>query len=146
MEIERKWTLTCFNLDDSFVKTEITQCYVDGVRYRWASGIYTKTIKSKPSLCRLELEKQIDSEEFIKNYRISNEKIQKTRYTSEKYPGFCVDEFYEPVEGLMIAEQEFSSIEEAQKFNVFYERPFCLVYAEVTGNHNYFCEQIAKKK
>ncbi len=122
MEIERKFLIKeiPFNLD-AFEKNEISQGYISAdpaVRIRQKNDIYILTIKSGGLIERHEFEKEINEKEYKElSKMVVGNIISKTRYKIP-YNGYTIelDIFHDSFEGLIYAEVEFPSIEEAANF------------------------------
>ena len=122
MEIERKYIVKQipFSLD-SYVKHEIEQGYISTdpvVRIRKSDDSYYLTIKSAGYLVRNEFEKEISLEEYNElSPMVCSNIISKTRYKIP-YETYTIelDIFHKAFNGLIYAEVEFDSVEEAESF------------------------------
>ena len=122
MEIERKYIIeeTPKNLEN-FVSKKIKQGYISTspvIRIRQLDDDYILTIKGKGLLAREEHEINISKNEFYSLHeKVDGLVIDKTRYyiPYEKYT-IELDVFHKDYEGLILAEVEFESIEEANIF------------------------------
>lgn len=122
MEIEKKFLVTNidFNLDN-YNYDNITQGYISTspvIRIRQKSNTFFLTCKSKGLLVRDEFEIEITKDEYLKLMdKIDNYLITKRRYyIPYKNLNIELDVFENQLKGLVIAEVEFSSIEEANSF------------------------------
>ena len=124
-EIEKKFLVTELpqNLE-SYPHSEITQGYIritgDGTeeRVRRKGARFLHTIKSGKGLIRKESEKEISEKEFSELWPMTEGmRIIKTRYDIE-YVGVLIelDIFSGNLDGLIVAEVEFESEEESEKF------------------------------
>ena len=138
MEIERKFLMKKLpeNLND-YSSTEISQGYISispAVRIRQRNDKYFLTIKSGGLMERIEVEKDITRKEFEElSTIVKGNVIKKTRYLIPfQNHTIELDVFHDKFEGLIMAEIEFESTEEAEKFNMpdFF-------YMDVTENPAY---------
>ena len=138
MEVERKFLIKNipFNLEN-YKHKEIEQSYISyepETRLRKLNDKYYLTKKSNGTLIREEDEKVISNElynELIIN-RLNNT-IMKRRYYIPYNDLLIEFDIYKGIlEGLMVAEIEFDSIEESKKFII----PSWF-YKEVTDNTNF---------
>ena len=138
MEIERKFLLKELPKDlDKYSSTEISQGYISTepvVRIRQRNDNFYITIKSGGLMERIEVEKDITEKEFKElSTIVKGNVIKKTRYLIpfEKHT-IELDVFHGDFEGLILAEIEFDSKEEADRFNMpdFF-------YKDVTENPAY---------
>jgi CYTH domain-containing protein len=140
-EIERKFLVNSF-LDsiEDFPKQEIMQGYLQSnnpeleERVRKANEEYFHTIKSVGTLSREEREERISKSDFEFLWPLTERRrIKKTRY---KIPGqdftIEVDVYRGDLEGLIIAEVEFTSLEGAEEF-----QPLPWFGIEVTEDKRY---------
>jgi CYTH domain-containing protein len=124
-EIERKWLVSEVpNISESSAE-EIRQGYLmvapDGSeeRVRERAGVFYFTRKGVGSLERTEEEQQIPRHEFLSLWeKTDGRRVEKTRYRIP-YEGLTieVDVYRGALAGLVLAEVEFSSLREAQKFS-----------------------------
>ena len=124
-EIERKFLVKELPIDlESYPSNEIQQGYIqitdDGTeeRVRKKGERFYHTVKSGEGLVREESEREISPEEFHKLWsKTEGKRIIKTRYDIE-YGGLLIelDIFSGSMQGLVVAEVEFSSEEESSKF------------------------------
>lgn len=146
-EIERKFLVKGDFKPFAAKETRITQGYLSSVpertvrvRIKGVSGFITiKGIGSASGASRYEWEKEIPVEEVEQLLEICEPGvIDKTRYLiqSGKHT-FEVDEFYGENEGLVVAEVELSSEDEA------FEQPEWLG-EEVTGDVRYYNSMLMK--
>ncbi len=148
-EIERKFLVKGEFRNLAHKKTRITQGYLCSVpertvrvRTKGDHGYITiKGIGNESGASRYEWEKQIPVEEVQELLKICEPGvIDKTRYqvkASGKHT-FEVDEFYGDNEGLIVAEVELQSEDEA------FEKPSWLG-KEVTGDVKYFNSMLMKQ-
>jgi adenylate cyclase len=147
IEIERKFLVKGDFKSESEKATRITQGYLSSVaertvrvRIKGSKGFVTiKGVASVSGASRYELEKEITVEEANELLKICEPGvIDKTRFlvTKGKHT-FEVDEFYGENEGLIVAEVELSSEEEA------FDRPSWLG-EEVTGDARYYNSMLIK--
>ncbi|MBO4863427.1 MAG: CYTH domain-containing protein [Eubacterium sp.] len=124
MEIERKYIVKEIpaKLDlNSYESSEIEQGYLDidpVVRIRRKGDRFFLTIKSDGLLVRNEFEKEISKEDYEElSPMIRSNIITKTRYKIP-YGTYTIelDIFHKAFEGLIYAEVEFTSVEEAESF------------------------------
>lgn len=147
-EIERKFLVSSFEFkQDATNHSRIVQGYLNSspertvrVRIKGIEGFLTIKGKSNESgMTRFEWEKKIsvpEAEALLKLCEPGS--IKKIRYeVNFKNHLFEVDEFYDENEGLLLAEIELSSEEEA------FEKPSWLG-EEVTGNKMYYNSYLSK--
>lgn len=122
MEIERKYLIPNLpNLSDANDIIIIEQGYISispVIRIRRANERYILTCKGKGLMAREEFELFLEKEEYLKlREKTDNHMIEKKRYLfpSDDYT-IELDVFQGPLKGLILAEVEFSSMEEAQAF------------------------------
>jgi len=149
LEIERKFLVAGEFRDLAFKKSRIRQGYLASgkggtVRIRTKGEKGYITIKGKSNaagISRYEWEKEISIEDAQELLLLCTEGyIDKFRYEIEVGEHvFEVDEFLGANEGLVIAEVELGSVEEA------YIRPSWLG-EEVTGNRKYYNSQLVKHR
>jgi len=122
MEIERKFLADPASLDlEMYAKTEMTQGYLftDPVlRIRQKDDSYILTVKSGGLLAREEYEIDLTREQYENMAgSVKGLFIRKTRYLIPCPPYTIeLDLFHGSLEGLIYAEVEFPSIEEAEAF------------------------------
>ena len=148
IEIERKFLVTSDAYkEEAFNKTRITQGFLSThkertvrVRINGEAGVITvKGISSQDGLSRFEWEKEILKEEAKSLLKLCEPKIiDKVRYEVKVGSHiFEVDEFLADNEGLVIAEVELKSKEEA------FKKPDWLS-EDVTGIVKYYNSQLQK--
>ena len=122
MEIECKYLIEETPSDfKNFPSKRIRQGYISTtpvIRIRQLGDDYILTIKGKGLLAREEFELFISEDEFINlSKKVDNHIIDKTRYYIP-YQNYIIelDIFHAQLEGLILAEVEFPSIEEANAF------------------------------
>ncbi len=125
MEIERKFLVKKipFNLE-KFKKYEIRQAYLsypkseETVRLRQQDDTYYRTIKTKGSIARVEIETKISKEEFEKDWlkKVSGV-VSKTRYLIP-HGEFTIelDIYKDALSGLITAEVEFESLDKCELY------------------------------
>lgn len=122
MEIERKFLISNINFDlNNYSYDIITQGYISTspvIRIRQKNNEYYLTCKSKGMLARKEFEIKIKKNEFLNLFKkVDNHLIIKKRYYIPlNHLIIELDVFEKQLKGLIIAEVEFSSIEEANSF------------------------------
>lgn len=122
MEIERKFLADPTALDlEMYTKTEMTQGYLftDPVlRIRQKNDSYILTVKSGGLLAHEEYEIDLTREQYERMAgSVQGLFIQKTRYLIPCPPYTIeLDLFHGSLEGLVYAEVEFPSVEEAKAF------------------------------
>lgn len=132
MEIERKFLIKEIpdylkdNLDILEPKN-IIQYYIGDnpeIRIRLSNNIFTLTIKSGQGLVRHEVETDITEEDFNSIINMGQfPYVSKTRYNVPIDNNIIELDIYENMEGLITAEVEFNTIEDAENFvppNWFY--------------------------
>ncbi|MCF7559467.1 CYTH domain-containing protein [Sabulilitoribacter multivorans] len=148
IEIERKFLVKSDVFKtDAFKKTRIIQGFLNSdkqrtvrVRIKEETGFLTiKGLSSKNGLSRFEWEKEITKQDAEVLLNLCEPTIiDKTRYeVTVKNHTFEVDEFFGDNQGLVIAEVELESENEA------FEKPNWLG-EEVTGNIKYYNSQLSK--
>lgn len=122
MEIERKWLVEEVP-DLRGVKGEsICQAYISTapvIRIRQKGKRYELTVKGSGLMAREEMNLPIDELAFLRLLtKAEGRIIKKTRYVLPLENGLKVelDHFASPMEGLYLAEIEFSSVAEANAF------------------------------
>lgn len=144
-EIERKFLVKGEFRDQAYSKSRIVQGYISSargrtvrVRIRDDKGYLTiKGPSNIGGLVRFEWEKEIPLDEAMQLMKICEPGIiDKTRYLVKSgRHTFEVDEFYGENLGLIMAEVELSSPDEA------YEKPD-FIGEEVTGDRRYYNSQL----
>lgn len=124
-EIERKYLIKSIPFDLSeFQFEEILQGYISEpeddltVRVRKKGEKYFKTLKKKGLTSRLENEIEIDKNLFNELWsKTKNRRLRKTRYIIP-YNDLTIelDIFKDNLDGLIIAEVEFKSLEQSSQF------------------------------
>ena len=147
MEIERKFLLVD---DPGLAEAEsrrIEQGYLaiteDGteVRLRWRNGDRVLTIKHGSGRDRIEEEFDVSDKQFDALWPLTEDvRIEKVRHlVREGGLTFEVDVFGGRLEGLVLAEVEFESDEQADRFD-----PPGWLGREVTGDQRYLNENLAR--
>ena len=121
MEIERKFLVGALPSLDGYKHSEIVQGYLSfspEIRVRKLDDKYYRTEKGEGMIVREEIETEIDreaAEEMFK--KIKTNLIEKTRYYIP-YNKFTIElDIYKGIfKGLIVAEVEFETIEEAREF------------------------------
>lgn len=123
MEIERKFLVTRLPLNIfEYPCDQIAQGYVSTspvIRIRQKNASYFLTCKSKGLMAREEFEIEISTEEYLKlQCKIDYKMISKKRYYIPLNDTHIIelDIFEGHLQGLLMAEVEFSTLEEAFKF------------------------------
>lgn len=123
MEIEKKFLVKSIPLElENYRKSVITQGYISTspvIRIRQKNKQYYLTCKSKGLMAREEFEIEITSNEYMNlAKKVDNNLIEKTRYYIPLENNLVIelDIFNGILKGLVVAEVEFSSIEEANDF------------------------------
>lgn len=148
-EIERKFLVTGELPDDldQHPSDEISQGYVaiadDGteVRVRARGGDYTLTVKSGPSLTRVEEEMEIDESRFESLWPLTaGRRIEKRRFLIPAGDQLSIelDVYRGELDGLVTAEIEFDSAEQAEAFE-----PPPWIGSDVTGDGSYSNQSLA---
>ena len=124
-EIERKYLLSYLpkSVLDS-PHAEIAQGYISGqndsseIRLREMAGLYYLTVKSHGGLIREEREIQLTSEQFTALWSLTeHRRIEKTRYfVQDEGPLIEVDVYKTALSGLIVAEVEYTSVEQCLGF------------------------------
>jgi adenylate cyclase len=148
-EIERKFLVTGelpHDLDQ-YPAVEISQGYVavadDGteVRVRARGGDHTLTVKSGPSRVRAEEEIEIDERRFESLWALTaGRRLEKRRYLIPAGDQLSIelDVYAGELDGLVTAEIEFDSAEQAKAFE-----PPPWIGSEVTGERGYSNQSLA---
>lgn len=155
-EIERKFLINLENLPpeikeklDKYPGVKIEQGYVsveeneNEVRLRKEGNKFFQTIKSQELGAREETEIEITEDQFEKLWPTTeNRRIEKTRYTIP-YQGstIYIDSYGGKLKGLNLAEIEFKSQEEAERFE-----PPSWLKEEVTENPSYYGRNLAQRE
>ncbi|HEY1594776.1 MAG TPA: CYTH domain-containing protein [Thermoleophilaceae bacterium] len=148
-EIERKFLVSeALPFDpDEHPSDPISQGYVaianDGteVRIRARGDAYTLTVKSGPARTRVEEELEIDAHQFDSLWPLTaGRRIEKTRHVlpAEGTLKIELDVYSGDLSGLVTAELEFSSEEEADAFD-----PPPWLGRDVTGDARYSNQSLA---
>ena len=148
LEIERKFLVKNNDFkNEAYQKKEIKQGYLNAdkdrtVRIRIADNKAFITIKGKSNLAgttRFEWEKEIDKNEAEQLLLLCEPSIiDKTRFlVKSEHHTYEIDEFYGDNLGLIIAEIELNSENEA------FKKPLWLG-KEVTGNKKYYNSSLSK--
>ncbi len=127
LEIERKFLISEIPGEANIIKrTTISQGYLSidkngtEVRIREIDGKHFLTVKTDTNNKRErnEYEMEINKEEFIALWSLTKERIiKKTRYLLIEQNHYVeIDEFHGRHKGLLLAEVEFSSKEDAESF------------------------------
>ena len=140
-EVERKFLLSTLPsfLDGQSFKS-IRQGYIaveaggNEVRVRAKGKEYWLTVKSSGTLHRTEVELPISKEDFVQLWSLTGKRqIEKHRYEIEQDGKMIeVDVFKGNLNGLILAEIEFETIEEATAF-----QPFTWLTKEVTQHQEF---------
>jgi len=122
MEIEHKYIIEELPAGLNIVKSKsIKQGYISAspvIRIRQLGDEYFLTVKGKGLIAREEFEMPISPEEFqVLSKKVDGLVIHKTRHYIP-YAKYTIelDIFHENYKGLMIAEVEFRSMDEANRF------------------------------
>lgn len=147
-EIERKFLVTGDYKNDAFKALRITQGYLNSapercvrVRIKGEQGFLTiKGISDAAGLSRFEWEQEIPVTEAQALLALCEPgAIDKTRYLVKAgLHTFEVDEFYGDNQGLVVAEVELNSVDEA------FVKPSWLG-EEVTGDKRYYNSQLMQQ-
>ncbi len=123
MEIERKFLIHQHPLNlEQYPFDHIAQGYVSTspvIRIRQKNDTYLLTCKSKGLMAREEFEIEISHSEFLAlQNKIEHQMILKERYyiPLKDHLTLELDIFKGPLQGLMMAEVEFPSLEAAEQF------------------------------
>jgi len=146
MEIERKYQINTLpkTLED-YPNSTLRQGYIytdPAIRIRQKDSFYFLTVKGQGLLVREEFELPISEQVFSDlQKKIDGLMIHKTRYYIP-YNQFTIelDCFHDTYDGLIIAEVEFKSLEEAMSFT-----PPSWFGPDVTHDHRYQNSQMSKK-
>ncbi|GAB4126690.1 MAG: CYTH domain-containing protein [Ignavibacteriales bacterium] len=125
-EIEKKYLIKNVPFDfTKFPSIEIIQGYISEpgddltIRIRKYGNKYFRTLKKKGFESRLESEEEISQDEFDLLWsKTIGKRISKTRYRIP-YLEFIIelDVFKDNLDGLVIAEVEFKTLEQSKNFN-----------------------------
>lgn len=124
VEIERKWAvaeLPCLvTVPGEAIRQGYTSITKEGVevRVRQRGQQYFQTIKGDGELIRSEVEFPLEREQFDVLWpRTEGRRVEKTRY-AVPYDGATieVDVYHGALQGLVVAEVEFSSLQDAEQF------------------------------
>ncbi len=125
-EIERKWLVHDLPSLDGLKHERIDQGYLaisfDGteVRVRRMGDHCFETVKSQGGLTRDEIEVEISQDQFLALWPATEgRRLEKTRYTM-KENGYQLelDVYQGSLVGLVVAEIEFESVKESQRFSL----------------------------
>lgn len=140
MEIERKYLIKHIPEHlDTYPHDELCQAYVSTspvIRVRQKNDDYILTVKSAGMMERQEFELALTSDSF--HHLLSKKEgmvISKTRYKIPDANGYTIelDFFHGVYKGLIMAEVEFPSVEEAKSYN-----PPAWFGPEVTCDQRFF--------
>jgi adenylate cyclase len=139
-EIERKWLVREIPKVTDLKHERIIQGYVaissEGaeVRVRRVEDKCFETVKSEGGLTRYEIEVEISQEQFFALWPATEgRRLEKTRYTmKENGYELELDVYQGSLTGLVVAEVEFESAEESQRFS-----PPAWFGKEVTDDKHY---------
>lgn len=147
VEVERKFLVADPPELDPASGAEIEQGYLatgsDGeVRLRRKGGRHLLTAKRGSGLAREEAEIEIDGERFEELWPLTaGRRLHKRRHTvPHRNLTIEIDVYAGDLEGLIVAETEFASEEEARAFD-----PPAWLGKEVTGDRRYLNETLATK-
>jgi adenylate cyclase len=125
-EVERKFVLSAIPFElDGYSASEIQQGYLsidaDGseVRIRRRGERCSLTVKRGAGVARDEEEVDLDDDEFGRLWPLTaGRRVNKTRYKIPASDGLLIelDVYAGPLEGLITAEVEFGSQDEAERF------------------------------
>lgn len=123
MEIERKFLVDKIPSLDGLKLDEITQAYLSikpEIRVRKKGDKYYHTEKGEGALVREEIEYEITREEYLASYeKCEGRVIEKTRYYIPTGSLVMELDIYKGKhQGLVVCEIEFSSEEEASRFEI----------------------------
>jgi adenylate cyclase len=145
MEVERKFVVSDRPDLDGAESAEIDQGYLatgaDGeVRVRRRGDSFVLTAKRGSGLSREEAEMELDRDAFERLWPLTEgRRLHKRRYVMpEGNLTIEVDVYEGDLEGLVVAEIEFGSEEEARRFD-----PPAWLGEEVTGDERYLNETLA---
>jgi CYTH domain-containing protein len=124
-EIERKFLVRELQEDlQSYTSVRIEQGYLAAtdegeLRLRRYGGTHTVTLKSGRGLARGEDEVALDAEQFSVLWPLTEGKrVEKTRFSIPlKARTMELDVFHGELEGLILAEIEFTSVADAERFS-----------------------------
>lgn len=132
-ELELAWLVKSLPKDlDKYESTEIQQAYIESanpkikdIRIRKKDGVFTYTVKSfiknpQETGYNKEETKKLSKKEFLVLWKKSNKKVRKIRYfypIADKLTAE-IDVYKDNLEGLVVVEVEFLSIEVCKKFVV----------------------------
>ncbi len=124
VEIERKWSvveLPCLvTVPGEAIRQGYTSITKDGVevRVREKGHRYFQTIKGDGELIRTEVEFPLERDQFDALWpRTEGRRIEKTRYAvPHNGANIEIDVYHGSLQGLVVAEVEFSSLQEAEQF------------------------------
>ena len=148
MEIERKFLIHSLpNSLEQYEHTEIEQAYISvdpSIRLRKRNNDYYLTVKQSGFMVREEMEIAITKEQYERLWsKIETGIIRKTRFLIPIQDGLTaeLDVFHGVLQGLMIVEVEFNSIEQANSFE-----PPTWFGTDVTNNPKYSNNNLATSK
>lgn len=144
-EVERKWLVRELPDLSGIEGTEIVQGYIvatpdQEVRIRRKGESFTQTVKSSGGLVREETEVPLTQEQYVGLWETTaGRRLEKTRYKI-RHGDFMIElDLYNGAhEGLMVAEVEFSTVQEAQAFS-----PPAWFGPEVTNDQRYKNKNLA---
>ncbi len=126
MEIERKFLADPSALSlDQYPRKEMSQGYISTdpvIRIRRSNDSYILTVKSGGLLAREEFETELTGEQYDRlSDKVEGTFLSKTRYLipysfSGSELTIELDVFHDALDGLIYAEVEFDSVEEAEAF------------------------------
>lgn len=145
-EIERKFRLAerpdslegcvCEPIEQGYLVTDANGIEV---RVRRVGERAALTIKSGRGLARVEEETSIEPEQFDSLWKLTEgRRLRKRRYTVGADPAVEVDVYDGPLEGLVVAEIEFDSRRDADRFD-----PPAWLEREVTADERYANRNLA---
>jgi CYTH domain-containing protein len=146
MEIERKYLISQLPKDiDTYPHKTIKQGYISTspvIRIRQIDDLFILTIKGKGLLAREEHELILTENEFINlSHKVESRIIEKTRFYIPLDPYTIeLDLFHADLEGLILAEVEFDSLEDAHNF-----LPPTWFGEDVTHDYTYQNSNLSKK-
>ncbi len=122
-EVERKFIIESIPKDlDKFKHYNILQGYITSsessdVRVRREGGTYLITVKRGSGIERNETEVKLSEEQFNELWNAVENKIEKTRYEIpiDRFTSY-IDIYHDKLEGLVVGEVEFISLQEARSF------------------------------
>jgi len=146
MEIERKYHISTLpKLIENYPHSTLRQGYIytdPAIRIRQKDSLYFLTVKGQGLMVREEFELPISEQVFLDlQKKIDGLMIHKTRYYIP-YNQFTIelDCFHDAYNGLIIAEVEFKTVEEAMTFT-----PPSWFGPDVTQDNRYQNSHMSKK-